>query len=247
MNCDSSNREAPISFLLINSMPKPLIHRHSAECLDPLGNKSKTCIRHSNNTSYPMADSSQNELSLSDLTLTKPRRKRRGLGAKMLEDTSSKTALTAIESYNHASSLGCSFSQRSSSARDGSRNFGKSRSMIDTSNVSNYSSSRRSFGDASVHEDGSMADNSVCSISSNISSSSRVRCLKGIRRRRSTPATRRWREQCSRLYKEHVLDACPEQQTVLAVTTAAATKIQSCVRRLLLKENKTKQKTISEA
>lgn len=235
MNYDSSNREAPISFLLINSMPKPLIHRHSAECLDPLGNKSKTCIRHSNNTSYPMADSSQNELSLSDLTLTKPsRRRRRGLGAKILEDTSSKTALTAIESYNHASSLGCSFSQRS-------------RSMIDTSNVSNYSSSRRSFGDASVHEDGSMTDNSVCSISSNISSSSRVRCLKGIRRRRSTPATRRWREQCSRLYKEHVLDACPEQQTVLAVTTAAATKIQSCVRRLLLKESKTKQKTISEA
>lgn len=245
MNCDRNNASeaAPIHMLLVTEMPKPLIHRHSADSLDAVARESRSRVTSRvNGKTYPMVDSSQGELSLSDLGSTRPRRQRRGFASKMMEDTSSKTALTVNESYNHSSSFGCSFSQsKSSTARGSSRNFGLPRGTSDASNASQYSSCRRCCGDASVNEDGSMTDSSLCSISSALSSSSRIRCLKGIRRRRSAPATRRWREQCSRLYKEHILDADPEQQAALAVSIAAATKIQLCVRRFLLQTTEAKR------
>lgn len=39
-----------------------------------------------------------------------------------------------------------------------------------------------------------------------------IRDLSSIRRRRSDPATRRWREQCSRIFQEHVCIDIPERQ-----------------------------------
>ena len=238
MKCDSC--EDPILFLT-NTMPNPVLHRHSTNCLDKAARGRVGGYRPSN-SSNSMLDSSQNELSLSDLTLTRPIRKRSGAGSKLMEDTSSKTATTVNESYNHSSSFGCSFSQRSSTARGNSRNF-MSSGALDTSQYLDNPSSRRGFGEGETTDDGSMADSSLSSISSGMSSSSRLRNLKGIRRRRSDPVTRRWREQCSKLYKEHVLDTCPEQQSVLAATTTAAvTKIQSCVRRFLLQKSNTTTK-----
>ena len=233
-------KEAPISLLVAKTMPKPLIHRHSADCFDIIARESKSFLSSDvHGKDCAMVDSSQGELSLSDLSISKPRRRQRNFGTnKFMEDTSSKTALTASGSFNRSSYFGSSLSQeRSSTANVSSRNFGtSSRGALDTSSASTQSSLHRNFGDTSLNEDGSVTDNSLCSASSTVSSSSRIRCLKRIRRRRSDPATSRWREQCSRLFKEHVLDACPEQQTALAITITAANKIQYCVRRFLIQK-----------
>ena len=65
-----------------------------------------------------------------------------------------------------------------------------------------------------------------------------VRNLKGIRRRRSDPVTQRWREQCSKLYRQHnFLDSCPELPQLVRlpedVELVAVRKIQAFTRQYL--------------
>ena len=66
-----------------------------------------------------------------------------------------------------------------------------------------------------------------------------VRNLQGIQRRRSDPVTRRWREQCSKLYREHnnMLDSCLELPYLVTIMddteVVAARKIQAFVKRHL--------------
>jgi len=131
-----------------------------------------------------------------------------------------------------------------------------SRTATTANNESSYIQHSGSFDLDLYHHSGSSNDHGGSSMDGSClsmgssSSSSRLRNLHGIRRRRSDPVTRRWREQCSKLYKEHVLDNFSEQcqhdrvrtrpsrreevaPAAAATTNCAARLIQCCVRRFL--------------
>jgi len=193
-------------------MQKPIhiSHSSSSNDIDTIRQFSARRRRHHSSSSKVMPEDSQHELSISDLKLNLPRRKRIGTtGSLMLDSSSSRTDTTVNESFNHSSSVGCNaFVQRITARRGEMVSY-----QFDTSESNNQHLPRRSLSISDI----GMSDSSCTSFGSISSSasttSSRLRNLDSIRSRRSDPATKRWREQCSQLYKEHIfLDPCPEQQ-----------------------------------
>jgi hypothetical protein len=198
-------------------------------------------FRHSTGT---MDDSSsqQLELSLSDFDIsTKPRRasirKNRRASSSAMED-SSRTATTANSSDNHysASLCGSNYSQRRASR---SRNGSIRRPSLES--LQNGDATDDGSHQFSCQRRGSSL-NDLDNASS--TRTREVRDLRSLHRRRSDPCTRRWREQCSKIYQEQVLllDPCLEQQqrdcmpplmATVQQQAIAATKIQSWMRRRL--------------
>ena len=111
-------------------------------------------------------------------------------------------------------------------------------------NVMDSSSSRTAITAGSSFENSSFSDfsrrignYSWRSDDSGVGRVRELRNLKGIQRRRSDPVTRRWREQCSKLYREHnnMLDSFPELPQLVAIVDerekVAARTIQAFVKR----------------
>ncbi|CAB9511175.1 expressed unknown protein [Seminavis robusta] len=183
-------------------------------------------FRHSTGTMDTSIGSSYNNHNTMEMSISDLKQRRR---SKFLEDSSNMTATTVNSSYNNQSSslFGGSFSHHqlhraSNSTMDD-----------DTSDCSSLKQRPRAYSSVSF-TDSLLDDSSGISLGSSGRRTRELRNLKGIRRRRSDPVTRRWREQCSKLYKEHVLDSCPEQQIPPLTTpqqVLAAIKIQSWFRR----------------
>ena len=175
----------------------------------------------------------QCELSFSDLalgttTMTRTSQKHQPCTTTScvpLED-SSITATTANSSScnNHSLSLCDSSSSQRASLQpneEGDHQRRRRPSLLSLQNASAYASDdgshvscscrRRRYSCNDLHQDDTSP---TCLSATRSRGGGEVRNLMGLQRRRSDPVTRRWREQCSKIYKDQLLllDSCPENQ-----------------------------------